>query len=218
MSSGATGIAKWFNDYWCVCTRGDVVAEKREKRRIKRPRPEKQPIPRGCPPRWAWFFGGLLIGIFGAFLFYLYELAPSQLEMSASSTLAENNENSTDALHYENYEFYSNLPKSEVKVVETEDDTAANQDAAAINALQAPQQAAENTNLRLQVGSFRDIKVAQGLQKHLSSMNIQATIEQATVNGLSWHRVRIGPFSSEQALEQIKATLDQQKIPFSVVE
>lgn len=188
------------------------MAEKREKRRIKRPRPEKQPIPRGCPPRWAWFFGGLLIGIFGAFLFYLYELAPSQLEMSASSTLAKN---STDALHYE---FYNNLPKSEVKVVETEDDTVANQDAAAINALQAPQQAAENTNFRLQVGSFRDIEVAQGLQKHLSSMNIQATIEQATVNGLSWHRVRIGPFASEQTLEQMKTTLDQQKIPFSVVD
>jgi len=188
------------------------VAEKREKRRIKRPRPEKQPIPRGCPPRWAWFFGGLLIGIFGSFLFYLYEIAPRDLAMpvrsDSTAMVSENNDNQSAALNYENYEFYNNLPKTEVKVVET----------ANINALQAPNESQFKSNTRLQVGSFRDAKIAQGLKKHLSSLGIHADIEQAVLNGLSWHRVRVGTFGSEYALEQMKTKLTQQKIPFSVVE
>ncbi|MCV6636428.1 SPOR domain-containing protein [Candidatus Albibeggiatoa sp. nov. NOAA] len=200
------------------------MAEKREKRRIKRPRPEKQPIPRGCPPRWAWFFGGLLIGVFGAFLFYLYELAPRELTTPVAPTaltqaeLAADADKPANALNYENYEFYSNLPKADVKVVETAEDVIEDE-VETINALQAAQPATiAKPNVRLQVGSFRDGKIAQGLKNHLSTLGIQADVEQAVVNGLSWHRVRVGGFESEQALEQMKAKLTQQKIPFSVVE
>ncbi len=177
------------------------MAEKREKRRIKRPRPEKQPIPRGCPPRWAWFFGGLLIGVFGAFLFYLYELAPSQLQAPANLTQEELS--ASPALNYEDYEFYNNLSQNEVKVVETVDHD---------------KKLIENQVINLQVGSFRDAKTAQGLKNHLANLSIQADIEQATINGLSWHRVRVGPFNSEQSLEEMKKKLTQHKIPFSIVE
>ncbi|WP_353572300.1 SPOR domain-containing protein [Candidatus Albibeggiatoa sp. nov. BB20] len=196
------------------------MAEKREKRRIKRPRPEKQPIPRGCPPRWAWFFGGLLIGVFGAFLFYLYELAPrnlaNQIQPTATTSISDTRGNPAAELNYENYEFYNNLPKTEVKVVETVENTTEFASQNAENTV--PAKSVFKPHTRLQVGSFRDAKIAQGLKNHLSSLGIKADIEQAVVNGLSWHRVRVGTFSSEQALEQMKAKLTQQKLPFSVIE
>jgi len=186
------------------------VAEKREKRRIKRPRPEKKPAPRGCPPRWAWFFGGLLIGVFGSFLFYLYEIAPQQL-----SAPPVTNSTSQNALNYESYDFYKDLPQTEVKVVETIDESmpAEESEDVSINALQTPQTVAQAATL--QVGSFRDVSIAQGLKNHLSSLDIEAYIEQAMVNGLSWHRVRVKAQSSQ--LAQLQAQLTQQNIPFKVV-
>ena len=187
------------------------MAEKREKRRIKRPRPEKKPAPRGCPPRWAWFFGGLLIGVFGSFLFYLYEIAPQQLAAPPVS-----NPTSQNTLNYESYDFYKDLPQTDVKVVETVDENMPVTDDSedtSINALQAPQTVAKSAIL--QVGSFRDVSIAQGLKNHLSSLNIEAYIEQAMVNGLSWHRVRVKAQGNQ--LEQLQVQLKQQNIPFKVV-
>lgn len=179
------------------------IPEKRrpERRRIKRPRLE--PVPRGCPPRWAWFFAGLLIGVFGAFLFYLYELLPNQL--TPNQQLAQQN---MPELQYEPYDF--NLGLADVGVVETPSET--------LN-IQNTQntQTVPNKTATLQVGSFRDSSYAEGLKTHLQSLGIQARIEPAVEAGLSWHRVRIGPFDSEQQLLQVQNQLKINNIPFTVV-
>lgn len=170
------------------------MADKPERRRVKRPRLE--PVPRGCPPRWAWFFAGLLIGVFGAFLFYLYELLPNQLASNQSQpTMPE--------LQYEPYDF--NLGLADVGVVETPSETS------------TTLSTQNNKTAILQVGSFRDSNYAEGLKTHLQSLGIQAYIEPAVEAGLSWHRVRIGPFDSEEQMSKVQNQLKDNNVAFTIV-
>jgi cell division protein FtsN len=72
----------------------------------------------------------------------------------------------------------------------------------------------------LQVGSFRDVREAEGLKSHLTSLGITAHIERATLSNSNdvWHRVRLGPFNDLDRLNQTRARLTQHNITAIVVQ
>jgi cell division protein FtsN len=72
----------------------------------------------------------------------------------------------------------------------------------------------------LQVGSFRDLREAEGLRTHLASLGITAHIERATLSNSNdvWHRVRLGPFNDLNRLNQTRARLTQHNITAIVVQ
>ena len=43
--------------------------------------------PAACPPGWAWLLAGVLIGVFGSFLYYVTQIAPEDLTQASSSTV-----------------------------------------------------------------------------------------------------------------------------------
>jgi cell division protein FtsN len=63
------------------------------------------------------------------------------------------------------------------------------------------------------VGSFRESREAEGLKAHLASLGIEAYVEQATTTGADqWHRVRVGPFTDLERLNQVRARLAENSI------
>ncbi len=59
----------------------------------------------------------------------------------------------------------------------------------------------------LQAGSFRKADDAKRHAEHLVSMGFDAYFYAADVNGHTWHRVIIGPFADQGALERTRAEL-----------
>jgi len=43
--------------------------------------------PAACPPGWAWLLAGVLIGVFGSFLYYVTQIAPNPLTQADSSAV-----------------------------------------------------------------------------------------------------------------------------------
>lgn len=71
----------------------------------------------------------------------------------------------------------------------------------------------------LQVGSFRDLREAEGLKAHLALLGISAHIERATLSGNDvWHRVRLGPFNDLGRLNQTRSQLAQNNITSMVLQ
>lgn len=84
------------------------------------------------------------------------------------------------------YDFFTVLPEMEVVVPEQE---LANRRAP--DPVTAPATGAES--YLLQVGSFRSAADADQLKARLALMGIVAQVQSVTVNGTTWHRVRVGP-------------------------
>ncbi len=125
------------------------------------------------------------------------------------------------------YDFYSVLPEKEVVIPDAQINAQAK---AEQQKQQAAQQAGtttgDNTASRdndtsnstastssggqylLQVGSFPNSSDAEALKAKLALKGFRAEIQPVTINGKTWNRVRLGPFSSASALEAAKQKLE----------
>ena len=66
----------------------------------------------------------------------------------------------------------------------------------------------------LQVGSFHSSGEADSMKAQLAFLGLQATVKSAVVDNLTWHRVQLGPFSSETKLSRAKNLLIQNDIKY----
>ena len=69
----------------------------------------------------------------------------------------------------------------------------------------------------LQVGSFRVLEDAESLRARILLLGMPVEIQRAEVNGLQVNRVRVGPFSRIDDMNQVRTKLGQEKIPTAVV-
>lgn len=124
------------------------------------------------------------------------------------------------------FEFYDVLPEHEVKVNSrtVADDTNlppgadANLQAELDNPVSTAAVTAPGTYL-LQVGSFRDQREAEGLKAHLALLGMSAHVERATLNANDvWYRVRLGPFTDLQRLNQTRSQLANNSITAMVLQ
>lgn len=69
----------------------------------------------------------------------------------------------------------------------------------------------------LQVGSFRVLEDAEALRAKIILMGMPVEIQRAEVNGLQVNRVRVGPFTKIDDMNQTRTRLGQEKIPTAVV-
>jgi len=101
----------------------------------------------------------------------------------------------------ERYEFFTVLPEMELVVPREEFEQRARQPESASDANKGPYQ--------LQVGSFREARDADALKARLALLGQSARIETVTVNGATWHRVRLGPFDSARAADSVRRRLTE---------
>lgn len=185
-----------------------------------------------CPPGWVWLLSGILIGVFLSFLFYLQEIAPYTLQAQKSPPPPVVTENATKkpttstaetAQKPPRFEFYDLLPNTEAKFPKatlpkaesppprTEPvkvpTVAPNLNTASPNST-ATSESVSGPHI-LQIGSFREEGEAEGLKAHLALLGIQANIQRLAITGTDevWYRVRVGPFTDMNQMNQVRAQL-----------
>jgi cell division protein FtsN len=95
------------------------------------------------------------------------------------------------------YDFYQMLPKFEVVVPEKERGSRI-----------APAAQIDRPGIYfLQIGSYRDVDVAERVHAQLGKLGIEATVQRVAVDTDVWHRVRIGPIKDLAQLNRLRQQL-----------
>jgi cell division protein FtsN len=169
----------------------------------------------GGIPAWFWLIGGVLIGLGVAVLLmikgYLPEIkqhlptADSKAARPTESVLAE--EEITEPKK-PRYDFFTVLPEMEVVVPEQELSSKADK----APALTDTSANTAQDNYILQAGSFRNASDAEQMKAQLALLGSMATVQKVTVNGQTWHRVRVGPFRGAREANEMRRMLADNQI------
>ncbi|WON72743.1 SPOR domain-containing protein [Nitrosospira sp. Is2] len=103
------------------------------------------------------------------------------------------------------FEFYKILPNSEEPVTDQQ-------------LKQPAQRPSVHEKYFLQAGSFQKSEDADNLKAKLAMIGVEATVQAADLAGKGmWHRVRVGPFSSTDDMNKVRASLQQNGVPSSII-
>jgi cell division protein FtsN len=188
-------------------------------RDYKRRAPAKK---KAAVPGWVWLLAGLAVGLLVAFLVWLDKLptprpvARAAVEKPAPAKDARSVKKETpakapDAQAREErkglaYDFYTLLPEMEVPVPDNEP-----------AARGLPPTPVAPGSYVVQVGAFRALKDADARKAELALLGIVSSIQVITIDSNTLHRVRIGPLSDMNRLDQVRSTLKQHDIPFMLL-
>jgi cell division protein FtsN len=103
------------------------------------------------------------------------------------------------------FEFYKILPGAEEPVTEQQ-------------FKQAAKQPTSQDKYFLQAGSFQNAGDADNLKARLAMLGVEATVQAADVpeKGI-WHRVRVGPFTTIDDMNRVRASLQQNGVQSSLI-
>lgn len=161
-------------------------------------------------PFWVWLIAGFAAGVGLSMFLILRDGMPAGPRPNPDAKPAVEGEKplvdmaAGDSRGRENdakrprYDFYSVLPEMETVIPDAE---------LSAQSQRPPEPAPANTRLFLQVGSFGNSGDAEALKARLALIGTQAQVVPVNINGKSWHRVRIGPYSDARALESAKREL-----------
>lgn len=166
-------------------------------------------------PAWFWLLGGILIGL-GAAVFLMVKGYLPEIKQHLPSLDKESSGQTESALVEEEiaepkkprYDFFTVLPEMEVVVPEQELRNKADKPELATSTTTANTQ----DNYILQAGSFRNATDAEQMKARLALLGSMATVQKVTVNGQTWHRVRIGPFQGARKADEMRRMLSDNKI------
>ncbi|MBT8069183.1 MAG: SPOR domain-containing protein [Gammaproteobacteria bacterium] len=169
-------------------------------------------------PAWFWLLGGILIGLGAAVALmlkgYLPELQqhlPSVDETPPGQTeaaLVEEDAKRAEKPKKPRYDFFTVLPEMEVVVPDQELSRKADKPEAPMDSVTGD----ALDSYILQVGSFRNQADAEQMKARLALLGSVATVQTVTVNGQTWHRVRIGPFEGARKADEIRRMLADNQI------
>lgn len=162
------------------------------------------------PSQWRGFVAGFATGVIASAVVFVavrFDLVsfsgPDVGRPIAQTSSSDTNEEPIDK---PTFEFYSMLPEMEVAVkdVEIEHPVAEDQDST------TPASKPLEGSYLLQVGSFRKHEEADSLKASLALLGLEATIQTVSINGeQTWYRVRLGPFTERDALNQARKRLSE---------
>ncbi|MCP5149967.1 MAG: SPOR domain-containing protein [Ectothiorhodospiraceae bacterium] len=179
--------------------------------RKSRTRPARRP-----PSRIAWFAVGFASGITAALVVYLKDFGgltiaerADELVSRATGTTPADGKGASGKPRFE---FYTLLPEMEVAVPDEE--VAPSRPRAATTpppkpaAATATPPAAGAPRYLLQVGSFRRAAEAERLKASLALLGLEADVQSiADSESVAWYRVRLGPYSDVDRLNEARSRL-----------
>lgn len=151
-------------------------------------------------PAWMWLLTGVLIGLGLAWYLFAKGLIPQpdpEDIPAAQATEEPDSEEIAPAGAEEKksrYDFFTVLPEMEVVVPE--------QELSRQTQPESPLSQNDGEKYILQVGSFKDKSDAEQRKAQLALLGETAGIQTVTVNGTTWHRVRIGPVSGARNADE----------------
>lgn len=169
---------------------------------------------------WLWFVAGLLIGVAGTMFaeFQEYFSAEGVVQAVREATSSDRSEAGAEAKERKTaekskrprFEFYTMLPEMEVAVPEAE--------LTAKSTVASRKRENNNVTYVLQAGSFRNLTQADRLKAELALMGMPAKIQTVSIEGgKKWHRVRVGPFTNLQALNEARTELQSNGLKVMVL-
>ena len=169
-------------------------------------------------PAWLWVLVGLLLGIGLMLLVLVKDWAPllrrkDVPQPNPQATAPKETEPPVaEAKPKKNYDFYQVLPEAEVVIPDAELSAKARAEQQAVaNPAALPADATpattEAARYVLQAGSYPDPKAADEAKAKLALSGFVAHIQPVTINGKTWHRVRVGPYATASELEAAKRSL-----------
>ena len=199
-------------------------SSKKTKKKTSRARTTK-PVAKKVIPAWFWFIGGML----AMFLFFqsksfvdkdttpndkseTTEPYSSRADINETSDIpTEPDETSDDiAEPFEikkdpRFTFYEELPKDEVIIpqealeIEVDKNKTENQ--------KPLEDVTKAGSYILQTGSFKDFADADRRKAELALLGLQTSIQKVAINQVNWYRVRVGPFTDLNKLNEIRQDL-----------
>lgn len=166
--------------------------------------PKKKKKAPAATPGWVWLLAGLAIGLFVALLVYLKDFSAVKGEAApvvdrghpAEPAEKKAEQEQAPEAQKPRFDFYNLLPEMEVLIPDQE------------LAAEREKEPAEKVVYYLQAASFRKFEEADRMRAQLALMNIESQIQRVTVNDTStWHRVRIGPFTSAREMDKVRGRL-----------
>jgi cell division protein FtsN len=173
-------------------------------------------------PGWILFGSGLVVGAVLCAIVVLGGYAPSlrrhdQPQPNPQATAPQASapgiaDQAAKDTSKPTFDFYSVLPEKEVVIPDAQLSAQAKAEqqkaAAANNAGSATSNTAgANSGYLLQVGSFPSGADADSMKAKLALQGFTANVQPVNINGQTWHRVRLGPFTSATDLEAAKQRL-----------
>jgi len=164
-------------------------------------------------PGWAWMLGGLTVGLFVALLVYIKEHRPQNVQTPplnevvkdfandvVNANIKHNKKNNIKLPEKSEkptigFDFYKILPEIEVPIPDLEQ----------LKKQEIQKKANKKYKYVLQAGSFRQFAEADKLKANLALLGVDAEIQTVTINKTdTWHRVRIGPFTSARKMDKVR--------------
>lgn len=165
----------------------------------------RQPSRKKSQPRWRYFLAGLALGLsVSVGLFFVVDdvgdIVASRSQ-AAPMVPAELEQSSVAEPPKAIFEFYQLLPEMEVAVEEEQISATApvvkgNEPAVLLDGQYV-----------IQVASFRQLADADGVKASLALLGLEGHIQTVSINGETWHRVRIGPYTELKGLNDARARL-----------
>ena len=168
----------------------------------------------------AGFVCGLALGLAVALGVYLFDrrtearLAAQQTAapMIRDEAQAQNKPApaSQEQAETQEFDFYEMLPKYEV-VIPEQDSRGGGAPAVVAGPVEKP------GAYILQAGSFRNFKDADRVRAMIAMQGVESKIQKVTIDKDTWHRVRVGPITNLQRLEDTRSKLRQAQIDALVI-
>ena len=165
---------------------------------------------------WGGFSVGLVLGLAVATAVYIYDRrpgatintnsAPLSNEQGGNASSKPTPESAKSGESGTEFDFYDVLPKFEVEVANDK-----NKPNGATGAIDEP------GSYILQVGSYRNFADADRVRAKLAIQGIESNVQKITIDSDVWNRVRIGPISNLNKLEDTRRKLREAQIDVLVI-
>ena len=158
----------------------------------------RKPVAKSSP-RWPWMLGGFILGVLTMISIQRWENPQQDIAQTIDDIVGGEDLASLKP----RFDFYTLLPEDKVTLPDTE-----------LSPVRGSLSSRESSDIfMLQAGSFRNTADADSLRIRLLLLNLDAHIEAATSQSAgTWHRVIVGPFTSQSKLAGARAILLQNGI------
>jgi len=167
----------------------------------------------GQAPGWLWMLFGLAIGLSVAAAVWMSDRGEPAVEPRPREAASLREEEKaprpepkrveTPAASESRFDFYEMLPRFEVVVPEEEPHARPDN---------RPDLPAEPGTYVLQAGSFGAYEDADRMKARLALQGIPSRIQRVAIDDRTYHRVRIGPVSDMDELDDLRRRLREAKI------